>query len=602
MPEFDFTKEVRDLAIQDCADFRNMLTNSPNILYETAERFNKWYFLLPPSLEEFPKDCFGNTIKHIVELTEVIVKNNQKEVDEIKDDVRKHIWLRFTGELLDIKKGLLRLHLVYMGIDSLDSLDKEDNNFLHYLSRSPIDIQDIVKVTLPDIYSILGNVESKIDDLYGKPNIYGEIPIFAATLSAQQNNVEQYLIEMGARNANLDIKEIKTNNDDNLLHYATLSANKEFAGYVKQLVGNDAVQQSEFTRLENKDGLSSLDYFYFITHDETQGKLKSYAIDPDTLLNRSKRLHYISKVAHRLAQLKSPALLRYFIEKYKLDINNCNRYDANGYDSGDTLLHTAALYASLHTVAYLVYHGAKVDKHNGHDGERVVSGLWMVPLFKNSNGDQWFKRYKSAEYPLHFAAFSGDKEKYEFLLKLPDKTIPSVDDEILKLYRYYGGCNEEISVCKLVRDTKIAIDSCLNNELINKFNPSLSDVQIAKINKISDRSKKALVVALLYRSETNNNSVAHLPLMYLKYIMDIDISSYAGIDVFSSDFFTNFKIPDIEEKRSHFLCTAVLNYYYSIVGFDSITTELVKHVKFFDHGIATNCRDVFSGYKGGQYQ
>ena len=593
MPDFNLTKKVSDLSIDDCEGFRNTLIASPSKLYQNQKVFNKWYFLLPPSLEVFSKENFGYAIEYIVKLSEETVENNQKKFNEINGDVRKNIWLRFSGSLSSIKKGLLRLHLGYMGITNLDDLDTEQNNLLHYLSRYPVNIREIIATTLPEIYQILGEDDKKINDLYSCSNIYGETPIFAATLSAQKSNVEQYLMEMRSLDVNLDIKDIKTTSLDNLLHYATLSANKEFAGYVKQLVGNDAVQQSEFTRLENKDGLSSLDYFYFITNDETQGKLKSYAIDPDTLLNRSKRLHYISKVAHRLAQLKSPAVLRYFIEKYQLDINKCNRYDANDLDSGDTLLHTAALYASLQTVEYLIHHGADANKHNGREGTDISDKkrkIYYPFIYRIGKEAIRVSNFKALESPLHFAALSGNADKVQFLVEHGSN---NTDNGVLEDYNAYAAFGGNI-----IRQENSNLNvSLLDRKIILGIGGDLSEYYTKLRDKIIDFiNEKDYLDGIKYVLSWKTS----LPLLAFNYYL-VTMRQLSVKDLIDKKYISVKEVFDHsysminDHPRNINLNT--FNYLFSLIGLDLLNKEIVSIVHSnLDLDEEEQAKEIFNEY------
>lgn len=549
-----------------------------NAFYDHEVQFKKYYIYFPFYKIDISKENFAKSIGYIVGLTQCDVDKAEKLRE---NQLESKTWLNFGDTLVEVKKGLLRLHLSYMGIDNLDKLDGEENSFLHYLIRQPVDMSDVLTKVLPDILQIIEAKEtttSDLNDMYSNENIYGETPIFAAVLSGEQSNVEQCLSKLREQDETFNITTLKTKNNENLLHYAILSGNQEVVKYIKR--------QSDYNVWydeTNDDGLSSTDYYFFINNKIANGKLQEYSADP---INHSSGKLFVSKVAHRLAQLKSPALLRWFVEKHKININDCNRYDANDIDSGDTLLHTAALYGSLQTVQYLVYHGANVNKDN-NTSVNITDGFgWLSPMIVAT---------KFSEKIIHFAALSGETEKFNFIHD-NYANRDSYDKEVLDLYKKCGGI---ISININNKYSRIyekvnAIENCLKCNYFGTFDPDMSSEQLEIIKRMPDKRKQALIISLLFKSPERNgnflNAFAHLPLMYLKLQLRDDFSGQCG---FESKYFTNKS----KKYIIHFLSTAVLDYYYSIIGFKSIDSNLIEDVHdSFDVGAATNCKRLFGYY------
>ena len=566
-----------------------------NAFYDHEVQFKKYYIYFPFYKIDISKENFAKSIGYIVGLTQCDVDKAEKLRE---NQLESKTWLNFGDTLAEVKKGLLRLHLSYMGIDNLDKLDGEENSFLHYLIRQPVDMSDVLTKVLPDILQIIEAKEtttSDLNDMYSNENIYGETPIFAAVLSGEQSNVEQCLSKLREQDETFNITTLKTKNNDNLLHYAILSGNQEVVKYIKR--------QSDYNVWydeTNDDGLSSTDYYFFINNKIANGKLQEYSADP---INYSSGKLFVSKVAHRLAQLKSPALLRWFVEKHKININDCNHYDANDIDGGDTLLHTAALYGSLQTVQYLVYHGADINKHNGKSGILYSENIFYSTVYENNVTVQK-RSFKALEMPLHFAALSGCTEKIMFLLNNEAKTDSNGLGEDYGAYAIFGKVEDDIQ--QLVEKTTplVKMTKTIIYRMYQVNNKTLYDCYIRLCKEIHDilsnnndnKYLEAIKLAISWKTSLpllalNSYLTKRKDRLSIRYL--IDSKKINILDIFNHDYNNA-----IEKTVKQSVNVNAFNYLFSLIGFDCLSDEIIDQVhKRLDLGDDDLAKEIFEKYK-----
>lgn len=558
-----------------------------NEFYDNEVQFKKYYIYFPFYKIDISKENFAKSIGYIVGLT-------QCDVDKAKilreNQLESKAWLNFGKTIAEVKKGLLRLHLSYMGIDNLDKLDGEENSFLHYLIRQPVDMSDVLTKVLPDILQIIEAKEtttSDLNDMYSNENIYGETPIFAAVLSGEQSNVEQCLSKLREQDETFNITTLKTKNNDNLLHYAILSGNQEVVKYIKR--------QSDYNVWydeTNDDGLSSTDYYFFINNKIANGKLQEYSADP---INHSSGKLFVSKVAHRLAQLKSLALLRWFVEKHNIDINNCNRYDVNDIDSGDTLLHTSALYGSLQTVQYLVYHDAEINRHNGKLGDEIIDKRRaFYPLVYRNNKVIRVSCFKVLETPLHFAALSGEHDRVKFLIENHATNTYNGFLENYQAYAAFGNNHYQLSNDNL---KKISL-SLFDRRIILDIEEELQEYYANMRNKIIEFIEQGgYVEGIRYVLSWKTS----LPLLVFNYLLMkmcqlsiknlIDNKMITINDIFDHEY-------NLVNQCPQHINLNTFNYLFSLIGFDMLNDNILEIVHHrLDLGEEDQAKEIFEKYK-----